>query len=115
MCHQIGLLYTDGQTKLLAGMGETIEKLLQAVLCVRSQGCVVHEQHLTDEHVCDFCFRTQSGNVEELAVTPGVDVDSLAAVLEGILEEHGEKNAEKCRRKDAPLFHPAANWEGCIQ
>ena len=54
-------LYTDGQTELLAGMGETTDKLLQAVFCMRSQGCVVREQHLAD----DFCFRTQSGNVEE--------------------------------------------------
>ena len=109
MCHHIGLLYTDGQPELLAGMGETTAKLLQAVFCVRSQGCVVCEQDLADEHVCDFCFRTQAGNVEELAVSPGVDVDSLAAVLEGVLEEYGEKDTEKCWRKDAPLFHPAAD------
>ena len=106
MCHHIGLLYTDDQTELLAGMGETTDKLLQAVFCVRSQGCVICEQHLADEHVCDFCFCTQSGSVEELAVSPGVDVDSLAAVLEGVLEEHGEKDTEKCRRKDAPLCYP---------
>ena len=94
MCHLIGLLYTDGQTELLAGVGETTDKLLQAVFCVRSQGYVVREQHLADEHVCDFCFRSQSGNVEELTVSPSVDVDSLAAVLEGVLEEHKEKDTE---------------------
>ena len=98
----------DGQTELLAGIGETTDKLLQAVFCVRSQGCVVGEQHLADENVSDFCFCTQSGNVEELAVSPGVYVDSLAAVLKGVLEEHGEK----CLRKDAPMFHLAADWEG---
>ena len=53
-----------------------------------------------------------SSNVEKLAVSPGVDVDSLAAVLEGVLEEHGEKDTEKCWPKDAPLFHPAADCEG---
>ena len=63
------------------------DKLLQAVFCVRSQGCAVREQHLADEHICDFSFRTQAGNVEELAVSPGVDIDSLAAVLDGVLEE----------------------------
>ena len=103
---------TDNQTELLAGIGETTDKLLQAVFCVRSQGCVVGEQHLADEHVSDFCFRTQSGNVEELAVSPGVYVDSLAAVLKGVLEKHGEKDTEKFLRKDAPMFHSAADWEG---
>ncbi|XP_013869444.1 platelet-derived growth factor D [Austrofundulus limnaeus] len=32
---------TDGQSKLLAGMGKVIDKLLQAVFCVRHQGCII--------------------------------------------------------------------------
>ena len=91
MCHHICLFYTDGQTELKAA--------LSANSISRTSTCVT-------------CFRTQSGNVEELAVSPSVDVDSLAAVLEGVLEKPGEKGTEKCRCKDAALFHPDADWEG---
>ena len=47
-------------------MRETTEKLPQAVFCtcVKRKGCVVCEQHLADEHVCDFCFRTQWGKLK---------------------------------------------------
>ena len=93
-------------------MRETTDKLPQVVFYVKSKGCGVCEQHLADEHVGDFCFRMQWRNVEELADGPGVDVDSLSAVLEGVLEEHGEKDTQKCRRNDASLFHLAADWEG---
>jgi hypothetical protein len=41
-----------------------------------------------------------------------VDVDSLTAVIEGVLKEHREKDAEERRCKDSALLHSAANWEG---
>ena len=41
-----------------------------------------------------------------------MDVYSLAAVLEGVLEEHREEYAEERRHKDAALFYPAANRKG---
>ncbi|KAH9488501.1 hypothetical protein Btru_062248 [Bulinus truncatus] len=41
-----------------------------------------------------------------------MDVNTLAAILEDVLEEHGKENAEECRCKDAALFYSAADWEG---
>ena len=41
-----------------------------------------------------------------------MDVYSLAAILEGVPEEHGEEDAEERRRKDAALFYPAADRKG---
>ena len=41
-----------------------------------------------------------------------MDVYSLAAVLEGVLEEHGEEYVEERRRKDGALFYPAADRKG---
>lgn len=34
LCHDVCLLWTDGQSKHLAGMEEVTDKLLQAVFCV---------------------------------------------------------------------------------
>ena len=41
-----------------------------------------------------------------------MDADSFAAILEGVLEEHGEEDAKERRREDTALLHPATNWEG---
>ena len=54
----------------------------------------------------------ETGNVEQPAVDPGENIDSVAAVLEGVLEEHGEDDTKDRRRKDAALFHSAAAMEG---
>ena len=54
----------------------------------------------------------ETGNVEQPAVDPGVNIDSVAAVLEGVLEEHGEDDTKDRRRKDAALFHSSAAMEG---
>ena len=64
------------------------------------------------QHLCYFGLGMEAGNVKELAIDPGVDVYSLAAVLEGVLEEHGEEDAEERRCKDAALFYPAADRKG---
>ncbi len=41
-----------------------------------------------------------------------MDIKSLVAVLEGILEEHGEDDAEEHRHEDTTLFHSATDEEG---
>ena len=40
-----------------------------------------------NEYLYDSSLGSKEGNVEELAVTPGVNVHFLAAILEGVLEE----------------------------
>ena len=62
-----------------------------------------------DQHLCYFGLGAEADDVKELAVGPGVDVYSLAAILEGVLEEHGKEDPEERRRKDAALFYPAAD------
>ncbi len=41
-----------------------------------------------------------------------MDINSLVAVLEGVLEEHGEEDAEERRREDTTLFDSATDEEG---
>ena len=53
-----------------------------------------------------FGLGTEADDVKELAVGPGVDVYSLAAVLEGVLDDHGEEDTEERQYKDAALFYP---------
>ena len=109
-CHVLPSL--NKVTLPLPFMGELTDKLLQAVLCVWCQGCIICKKHLANQHLCYFDLGTEAGDVKELAVGPGVDVYSLAAVLEGVLEEHGEEYAEERQHKDAALFYPAANRKG---
>ena len=65
-----------------------------------------------DQHLCYFGLGTEASDVTELAVGPGMDVYSLAAVLEGVMKEHGEKDAEERRRNYAALFYSAADRKG---
>lgn len=61
-----------------------------------------------DEDLCDLGLGMKMGDV---AIIPGVDVNMLTAVLEGILEKH-EEDAKKRWREDAALFHSTTDWEG---
>ena len=54
----------------------------------------------------------ETGDVEQRVVGPGVNIDSLAAVLEGVLEEHGEEDTKERRCEDTALFHSAADGLG---
>ena len=53
-----------------------------------------------------------TSNVEELAIGSSVDIHSLAAVLEGVLKEHGEEDAKKHWCKDTTLFNTVADRKG---
>lgn len=54
----------------------------------------------------------ETRDLEQIAVMPGVNVDSRAVLPEGVLEKHREETAEERWRKHAALFDSTANWEG---
>lgn len=51
----------------------------------------------------------KTGSIEELPTRPGVDVNTIDAVIESIPEEHGEVDAKECWCKCASLLYSAAN------
>ncbi len=110
--HDVGFFQADSQSKLLAGVGEATDKLLQAIFSMGCQGCVIGKENLTDLYLCDFSLGTETNNVEQLAASSSVDINSLVVVLEGVLEEHGEEDAEERRREDTTLFDSATDEEG---
>ncbi len=46
--HDVGFFQADSQSKLIAGVGEATDKLLQAIYSMGCQGCVIGKEHLTD-------------------------------------------------------------------
>ncbi len=110
--HDVVFFQADSQSKLLAGVGEATDKLLQAIFSMGSQGCVIGKENLMDLYLCDFSLGAETSNVEQLAASSSVDINSLVVVLEGALEEHGEEDAEERRREDTTLFDSATDEEG---
>ena len=93
-------------------MGEAADKLLKLFFCMRYHGCVVGEEHLTDEYLCDFGLGAEMGNVKEPTIRSCVKKDPLPAVRKGILKEHGKEDAEECWCQYTALFHSTADLKG---
>ena len=58
------------------------------------------------------CVGAQAGDVEELPICLGAEVNSLTAIIKGILEVHGEGDPKKGRCQETTLLHPTADREG---
>ena len=98
---------------MLAGNGKAVNKLLEIILCMWLQRCIIREEHSTNENWGYFCLCTEACYVEQPAVFPCVDPDTLAAGLEGMSEKQWEEDAQECRCKHATLFSDATEeWEG---
>lgn len=51
----------------------------------------------------------KTGDVQELAIGRRMKKDAFAAIIEGVLKEHGKEDAEGCWCKYTALFHSAAD------
>ena len=49
--------------------------------------------------------------VEEVTITPGVEVDAVFRLAEGVAQGEGEEHSKECRDQDASLLHAALDWE----
>ena len=53
ICHDIDLLYADYQSEVLAGLGETVHKIVKMFLLETCQGSSICELHVSDENLTD--------------------------------------------------------------
>ena len=60
----------------------------------------------------EFGLGLQIGQVEQLAVAPGVQVDSIVRVAECKPQQKGEEDAKQSRRQNAAMLHAALYQKG---
>ena len=87
-------------------------ELLEGSLDVSCDGGVISEEHLPDEDFALLRLASEACQVEQAAITSGMQIDSLFGFAEGITQQQGEQDAKKIRREDAPLFNATFDGEG---
>ena len=55
---------------------------------------------------------SETGQVEEVPVAPGVEEDAIFRLAEGVAQEQREEHAKKCRGQDTSLLHTVLDREG---
>ena len=93
-------------------MGKAVDELLEGSFGVSCDGGIISEEHLPDEDFAHLCLGSEACQVEQATVAPGVQVDALFGLAEGVAQQQGEQDAKKCRREDTPLFDAALDGEG---
>ena len=77
-----------GQAKLLTGMRELADKLLELFLFVCGQCGIISKTWLPVEDCVDFGLGSQPCHFEQLAITSGVYVDALCGVFESMVQQN---------------------------
>ena len=88
-------------------MGKAVDELLESSFGVSCDGGIISDEHLPDENFARFCLGSEACQVEQATIAPGVQVDALLRLAEGVAQQQGEQDAKKCRLEDAPLFNAA--------
>ena len=68
LSQDFGLLETGGKSEILAGLRETVYQCLQLLLGVGCHGCIVSEQHVSDEGFTNFCLGCEAAKIEKPAI-----------------------------------------------
>ena len=91
----------------------TPDEFLEGSLGVCSQGGTISGQHFSYENFPHLCLCTEVREVEQAAVASGVKIDTLFRSTEGVAQQQGEQNAEKCRGEDTITpFNTALDGKG---
>ena len=112
LTHDLGFLQADGETELTAGISKAVDETLKRFLGVGGEACIVRKKHFPDEHSSHLGLCSETCQVKEASVTPGVEEDAVFRVPEGVAQAQGEEDAEEGRSKDASLLHSILDWEG---
>ena len=66
--HDVALYETDGLSKVLAGVTETVHLCLQLLLGVGRHCCLISEQHVSDECFTNLYLGSEAAKIEKPAV-----------------------------------------------
>ena len=77
----ISLLQADGQPEVFACLGEVIHQQMQFPLGVSHDCGIVSKEHVSNEGFGEICPHFKVGKIEEPAIWPVPQVDSLKIVL----------------------------------
>ena len=74
--------------------------------------CVVCKEEVTQAVQLDLGLCSESGEVEELSIRSGSEIDALCGRTKGMFQYDSKEDSEQGRRENAALFHSASDVEG---
>ena len=63
----------DGQAEVITGVRKAIEEVLEIVVTLNNQSCIVGKQKVSEENLVDFGFRSESGKIEKFTISAGAE------------------------------------------
>ena len=94
MSHDVGILQTDGKTKLIACVEEAIEEALDVFLPVGNKSSSIGKEQATEENLTDFGVGSALGRIGKFTIRSRVEEDSIIGWFKGVRSEHGERGPE---------------------
>ena len=88
LSHDFGFLEADGQVKVITGVRKAIDEVLEIVVTLSNQSCIVGKQKVSEENLADFGFRSESGTIEKFAISAGEEKNASICCSKSMFEEH---------------------------
>ena len=82
--HHLCLFGADGEAKVVAGCRKAVHLGLHFLLVTGIEGAVVSEEKVSENSLLHLRDGLQSPRVEQLPISPELDVDARLALSEGI-------------------------------
>jgi len=64
------------------------EEVLEIVVTMSNQSCIVGKQKVSEENLADFSFRSESGKIEKFAISAGTEKNASICCSKGMFQEH---------------------------
>lgn len=99
----------DDETKLYVRFYKASNESLEGILSVGNTCGVIYEQKRPYGYSANPSLCSEAGKVEEVTLTPSVEVDSIFGVVEGTVQEQ----RKMCRKGLVPADTLASHWHWC--
>ena len=96
----------DGQAEVIAGVRKAIEEVLEIVVTLNNQSCIVGKQNVSEENLVDFGFRSESGKIEKFTISAGAEKTPEFVVLKAFLRGNEKKIPKKVGASTQPCLTP---------
>lgn len=84
-----------GQAEVITGIQKAIEEVMEIVVTLTNQSCIIGKQKVSEENLADFGFLSESGKIEKFAISAGTERNAGICCSKGIFEEHREENSKE--------------------